>query len=131
MRKHCTSRTHLQQTQLLNLVALPQAVIQVVAQCNAHSVILLTTRSERKPQALHLLRRHRHLAHSQWIHLSLSENRLQSKPDEDTHHRLALGQTVRQSSARRSQSTTHDIGSGKNELDGALVHLHALHHIGS
>ena len=101
-----------------------------MAQCNSDSVVLLTARSESKQEALHLLRRHRHLAHSKRIYLSLSENRLHSKQLTVTHYGLALSQTIRQSSTRRSQSTAHDIGSGKNKLDGTLVHLHALHHIG-
>jgi hypothetical protein len=46
-----------------------------------------------------------------------------------SHHCLLGGYGHGQSPARRGEAGTHDVGPAQHEADGALVNLHALHHV--
>ena len=109
---------------LLNLRALPQTVVQIVAEIDSDTVVLFTTTSPSHPPHLHLLRRQSHLPDRQWILLSLGKDRLPRCNNHHSYHRLSRLKTLRKTSAGRGQSATHNIGSRKNELDGTLVDLH-------
>lgn len=71
-------REPVEQTTLLDLVTLPQSVVQVVAQSDANSVVLFATTTHFKTPRSHLLRRHRQLSHSKRVLLSFGENGLHS-----------------------------------------------------